>query len=418
MSTSVSLGEIVRREMAGMLHLSDDQIFQLEAHYRLLLAWNARMNLTTVTKLPDAAIRHYCESLFLAAHLTPGGVPGDPSSPTGLLPANSGEGRHVRSSGADVGSDPGFREAPASLAKPLPAKSAEFWQALSSVGDRNSDPRFRSAPTSLTNPLPAKSGEPRQAMSSVADIGSGAGFPGIPIAIALPEYQVNLIESNQRKCAFLREASRTLPNVHVIAKRGEDISLRRQEAGSAEEAGVRREGSSKLGEKSGKRAEDSGGCAEESGERGEESGKRGEESGGFREESGKRGEESGECGEESGKRGEEPGRCREEYGGCGEASQCGEGSVKRRATSGKCEEELGRRLEVVANRRHDFTNPYDWVVSRAVNPKEVLRLRLSRRFALLVGEEDAKSLRGATLIPLPWGERRALAIIVPRGTTT
>ncbi|MEQ8709302.1 MAG: 16S rRNA (guanine(527)-N(7))-methyltransferase RsmG [Rhodospirillales bacterium] len=41
----------------------------------------------------------------------------------------------------------------------------------------------------------------------VADIGSGAGFPGLMLAIA-GIGDVHLIESDQRKCAFLREAAR------------------------------------------------------------------------------------------------------------------------------------------------------------------------------------------------------------------
>jgi 16S rRNA (guanine527-N7)-methyltransferase len=43
------------------------------------------------------------------------------------------------------------------------------------------------------------------------DMGSGAGFPGLVIAIQLadePNARVHLIESDQRKCAFLREAAR------------------------------------------------------------------------------------------------------------------------------------------------------------------------------------------------------------------
>ncbi len=44
-----------------------------------------------------------------------------------------------------------------------------------------------------------------------ADLGSGGGFPGLPIACALADQvgaQVHLIESNQKKAAFLREAVR------------------------------------------------------------------------------------------------------------------------------------------------------------------------------------------------------------------
>ncbi len=43
------------------------------------------------------------------------------------------------------------------------------------------------------------------------DMGSGAGFPGLVIAIQLasvPDAVVHCIESDQRKCAFLREAAR------------------------------------------------------------------------------------------------------------------------------------------------------------------------------------------------------------------
>jgi 16S rRNA (guanine527-N7)-methyltransferase len=43
------------------------------------------------------------------------------------------------------------------------------------------------------------------------DLGSGAGFPGLVIALAIavrPGAQVHLVESNGRKCAFLRHAAR------------------------------------------------------------------------------------------------------------------------------------------------------------------------------------------------------------------
>jgi 16S rRNA (guanine527-N7)-methyltransferase len=40
----------------------------------------------------------------------------------------------------------------------------------------------------------------------LADIGSGGGLPGIPLAIALPDMQVALVESNQKKSAFQQQA--------------------------------------------------------------------------------------------------------------------------------------------------------------------------------------------------------------------
>src|SRR6266853_1771414 len=59
--------------------------------------------------------------------------------------------------------------------------------------------------------------------ATIADLGSGAGFPGVPVAILRPEWTVALIESHQRKAVFLREASRGLGNVVVLANRAGDV---------------------------------------------------------------------------------------------------------------------------------------------------------------------------------------------------
>jgi 16S rRNA (guanine527-N7)-methyltransferase len=56
----------------------------------------------------------------------------------------------------------------------------------------------------------------------LVDVGSGGGAPGIPLAIAFPERQVTLLEANGRKCRFLREAARGLPNVTVVQGRAEE----------------------------------------------------------------------------------------------------------------------------------------------------------------------------------------------------
>ncbi len=57
----------------------------------------------------------------------------------------------------------------------------------------------------------------------IADLGAGAGFPGLPLAIARPDAPVALVESNTRKCEFLREAVRrsVLTNVEVVRDRAE-----------------------------------------------------------------------------------------------------------------------------------------------------------------------------------------------------
>ncbi|HZU28507.1 MAG TPA: 16S rRNA (guanine(527)-N(7))-methyltransferase RsmG [Bryobacteraceae bacterium] len=61
------------------------------------------------------------------------------------------------------------------------------------------------------------------AESSIVDLGSGAGFPGVPIAVVLPAAQITLVEANHRKAAFLKESTRALPNISVLAKRSGDV---------------------------------------------------------------------------------------------------------------------------------------------------------------------------------------------------
>ena len=55
------------------------------------------------------------------------------------------------------------------------------------------------------------------------DLGSGAGFPGVPLAMLAPQVQVTLIESHQKKAAFLRELiyQLNLKNAKVFNDRGE-----------------------------------------------------------------------------------------------------------------------------------------------------------------------------------------------------
>ncbi|HUK16730.1 MAG TPA: 16S rRNA (guanine(527)-N(7))-methyltransferase RsmG [Bryobacteraceae bacterium] len=60
----------------------------------------------------------------------------------------------------------------------------------------------------------------------IVDLGSGAGFPGFPVAVARPDAMVALVESHQRKAVFLREASRGMVNVRVLARRAESVAER------------------------------------------------------------------------------------------------------------------------------------------------------------------------------------------------
>ena len=87
--------ELLRQKLNGILNLSEEQIEALKSHYELLLQWNRRLNLTSIESLEDAIERHYCESLFLVAHL--------PSVPMRI---------------ADIGSGAGFPGIPIGIARP------------------------------------------------------------------------------------------------------------------------------------------------------------------------------------------------------------------------------------------------------------------------------------------------------------
>jgi 16S rRNA (guanine527-N7)-methyltransferase len=130
----VWFSELLHRELNPWMSLTELQIGQLYQHYRLLVQWNQRMNLTTVKPGPEMVIRHYCESLLFAAH--------------------------------------------------LPSKNDQI---------------------------------------SLLDLGSGAGFPGVPMAVLRPDWYFALVESSKRKAVFLRESSRHLQNVSVLAERMEQV---------------------------------------------------------------------------------------------------------------------------------------------------------------------------------------------------
>jgi 16S rRNA (guanine527-N7)-methyltransferase len=58
----------------------------------------------------------------------------------------------------------------------------------------------------------------------VVDLGSGGGFPAMVVAVARPELDVHMIESDLRKCEFLKAVSReTGAAVHVHNERVEAV---------------------------------------------------------------------------------------------------------------------------------------------------------------------------------------------------
>jgi 16S rRNA (guanine527-N7)-methyltransferase len=59
----------------------------------------------------------------------------------------------------------------------------------------------------------------------IIDVGSGGGAPGIPLAVQCPDREVTLLEANRRKCEFLEQWARELPNVRVVRGRAEEQAI-------------------------------------------------------------------------------------------------------------------------------------------------------------------------------------------------
>jgi 16S rRNA (guanine527-N7)-methyltransferase len=60
-------------------------------------------------------------------------------------------------------------------------------------------------------------------LGQALDIGSGAGYPGVPLAIMRPELQWTLLDSSQKRCAFLQQVATQLDlsQINILCARAE-----------------------------------------------------------------------------------------------------------------------------------------------------------------------------------------------------
>jgi 16S rRNA (guanine527-N7)-methyltransferase len=159
--------------------LPSGQLERISTYIDLLLRWNARTSLTAIRTPDEIVTRHFGESLFAAQTLFPLNANKElviPAEGRNLLPAGIGQ---------------------------------------SQAGGRDLDGRDWSQPPAV----------PAAPTLDLLDLGSGAGFPGIPIHLWAPHLRTTLIESNQKKVAFLREVIRslTLTNINVSPARAKDF---------------------------------------------------------------------------------------------------------------------------------------------------------------------------------------------------
>jgi 16S rRNA (guanine527-N7)-methyltransferase len=111
----------------------------------------------------------------------------------------------------------------------LPARAAA---SLGLLLERVTEDPF--APTSVLEPaqaiddhladsLVALEFDQTRSAGTIVDLGAGAGFPGLPLAIARPDADVVLIDSNARRCAFIEGVAQTagISNTTVVHARAE-----------------------------------------------------------------------------------------------------------------------------------------------------------------------------------------------------
>ena len=187
------------KQLNGLgVNVSRETMARLETYAALLEKWQAKINLVGPATLPDLWRRHFLDSAQLAPLLG------------GLLPPLRGKVGKGGDAGSDVSSE--IEDAGRALRRAPPHPASAKLASLAKPAQ----------------PSPAR-GEGEFAMEgsgTLVDLGSGAGFPGLVLAI-LTDWRVHLIDSDQRKCAFLRQVALEagiLDRVTIHAQRFEAVA--------------------------------------------------------------------------------------------------------------------------------------------------------------------------------------------------
>lgn len=69
MTSEETFRALLQSAVQGWLSLTDEQLNALWRHFELMLRWNRKINLTRLTSIEEAVMRHYGESLFLASRI-------------------------------------------------------------------------------------------------------------------------------------------------------------------------------------------------------------------------------------------------------------------------------------------------------------------------------------------------------------
>ncbi|MDD4495699.1 MAG: class I SAM-dependent methyltransferase, partial [Eubacteriales bacterium] len=154
----------------------NDQMTDAYMEYmRLLLEWNEKVNLTSITDEKEIIIKHFLDSISIIPYIPfiSGGV-----ATTGASETNAA------TTGA---SEAGASEAGVSEVNTATTGASETGIATSGASETNA----------------AQNISPAGNSASLADIGTGAGFPGIAVKIAKGCGNLLLLDSLEKRIKFL-----------------------------------------------------------------------------------------------------------------------------------------------------------------------------------------------------------------------